>query len=382
MTARSLSWLLFGLLTAFGAAPQEPPAEAPPAEAAPPAETAPAEAAPEQAPAEVAAPEAPPAEVPPPPEGPPDILQVQMHVWISETNEQGLRDLGANLQFVRFVDGVEQPTGSLQEVRTNVFDPLNPSFSVTLPAPAPSLFDPPLRPDLAGTPADGIQSQGGAGLTFSLIDDDRGTIEGVFRSIEQKQDLDLISKPELLVINGSTAEINAGGEVPFQDLEFDNKGAPQLNVAFKEIGVNMKVTPTIRSDNFVQLQLDQLDVSDVARIDNIRGVDLPVISKRSQTGVVLVPSGTVAAIGGLSSRIIRKSERRVPILGRIPLLGIPFRGRQSEVDNTHLLVWVAPTIVDLREMSDDAMSALQFWREGSWRFIREIEEEIEVLDQE
>ena len=304
--------------------------------------------------------------------------QVQMHVWISETNERGLRDIGANLAYKRFAD----EDSPLQQINTNVFDPFNPNFTVTLPPPDQSIFPPPIRPDQSGTLDDGLQTQSGAGLTFSIIADDSGRIEGVFRAAERNNDVDLISKPELLVIEGQTAEIRAGGMVPYQDLKYDDKGNAQLKVTFEDIGVNMRITPTVRPDNLVQLNISQLEVNDVTRIDNIRGIELPVFATRSQTGVVLVPNGQALVIGGLSSRVTRRTERRVPILGRVPVLGIPFRGRRSEVQNVQLLIFVAPTVVDLRQMTTAAQDALDFWRNGGWQNEETIQSEIDLLQTE
>lgn len=318
-----------------------------------------------------------PADVPPPTPAP--FLQVQMHVWISETTEQGLRDLGANLTYTRIVDGVETQGDSLQQVSTNLFNPRNPLFNVTLPAPDRTQFSAPLRPDQSTLLPD-LQTQSGAGLTFSLIEQDHGSIDGAFRSIEQKSELDLISKPELVVINGAQATIKAGSKVPFQGIDHDLSGRTQLLVAFKDIGVNMVVVPTIRPDKLIKLDLQALDVTDVIRIDNIRGIDLPVISTRSQTGEVLVPDGQALVIGGLSTRVATKSERRVPLLGRIPILGIPFRARRSETDSTHLIVFVEPTVVDLRKMNAGTESALKFWQEGGWKHEGRIEEEVAIME--
>jgi type II secretory pathway component GspD/PulD (secretin) len=122
-------------------------------------------------------------------------------------------------------------------------------------------------------------------------------------------------------------------------------------------------------------------VSDVARFDNIRGLDLPVVSTRSQTGRVTLPNGQMLVIGGLTSRVVRKSERRVPVLGRIPVVGIPFRSRTSEAQIKGLIIFVRPTIVDLRELSPRAESAMAFWRKQSaeWKNRTAIEQEIASL---
>jgi len=320
-----------------------------------------------------------------------DIRQVQVQVWISETNEQGLRRLGANLNYNRFNPSeywgeppVEQ-NGSLQQVVSNVIDPVNDFSRVTLPAPTPppgAVFTPGiLRPDESG--AAGIQTRSGVGLTANIISTGQGALEGTFRAIENKGDVDLISKPAVLVVNNVPAEIKAGGQIPFQTVEYP-KGAPNLSVAWRDIGVNLKLQPTILPNDFVQLHVQQLEVSDVARIENLRGVDLPVCSKRSQTGFVIVPNGQTLVIGGLSSKVERKSERRVPLVGRIPVLGMPFRSRQSEVNVTTLLVFVSPTIVDLREMREDSMNALYFWRQKAdkWKNAEKVEEELKAMDME
>ncbi len=313
---------------------------------------------------------------PQPQEGPVDIQQVQIQVWISETTEDGLRDLGTNLNYTRFVRG-EEMSGSLERIQTQTFDPMDPDQRVTLPAPGNRE---PLRPDLEGGLGDGVQTQRGAGLTFSIIDAGRGTIDGVFRSLERKTDVDLISKPELLVTNQNNAIIHAGGEVPYQGLEW-HRNEPVLNVRWQNIGVDLDLTPIVLPNNMVQLNINTLDVSDVVRIENVRGVDLPVFSTRSQTGEVVVPNGQTLVIGGLSSRMVRSTERRVPVVGRIPLLGIPFRGRQAEAANTHLLIFVSPTIVNLRDMAPEAVNALNFWRQERWRHEGRIDQEIQHMQQ-
>ena len=314
------------------------------------------------------------------PAGPPDLRQVQVQVWISETNEQGLRDIGTNLDFNRVVRGEEQ-SHSVQRVRTQVFDPFNPDFLVTMPAPDPTGESPPLRPDQSGSLADGIQTQAGAGMTFSILSTDYGTIDGIFRSFERTSDVDLISKPELLVVNGQSAQINAGGEFPYQSVQYNNQGVPILNVAWENLGVNINLTPVIRSDDLIQINFTELDVTDIVRVDNIRGIDLPVFSQRKQTGEVLVPNGQALVIGGLSSRVVRRTERRVPIVGALPLVGIPFRGRRADAGNNHLLIFVSPTVVDLQEMEPRSINALNFWQNREWSNRERIRREVQALDE-
>lgn len=319
--------------------------------------------------------------VPPPPLT--DLRQVQVKVWISETSEQGLRDLGANLVYNRFVRGVEQ-SGSLQSVKTSTIT-LNDRFGTTvLPFPDASKFGLPLRPDLNNDLNDGLQAIRGAGLEFSIIEAGEGTIDGIFQSLERHIELDLISKPELIVANNMVAVIKAGGQVPYQDVAYTPGTlitTPKLQVAWRDVGVNLNITPSILTNDMVQLSITELEVSDTVRIDNLRGVDLPVFSSRSQTGNVFVPNGTTLVIGGLSSRVVRQTERRVPVLGKLPIVGIPFRSRKSDAEITSLLIFVSPTIVDLRAPTPQAKSAMTFWRDrgGEWANRERLDREVQVM---
>lgn len=328
----------------------------------------------------------PPAEAPPPaadapPPGPVDVRQVQVKVWISETNETGVREIGSNLNFTRFVRGEEQST-SLQQIRSNTTT--EGISTTTLPYPDEALFGKPMRPDISS--ATGLQTYSGAGIEFSIIKADYGTIDGMLQTMETRTDADLISKPELVVANGLKAVIKAGEQIPFQDVQYPKtaagRGTPELQVNWRDVGMNMSLTPTIMPNDYIQLNIDTLEVSEVSRLDNLNGLKLPVFSSRSQTGVVFVPDGTTLVIGGLTSRSVLKSEQRIPFVGSIPLLGIPFRGRKSDAKLTSLLIFVAPTIVDMRAPTPQANSALHFWREhgSSWENQDRIESEVNAME--
>ena len=300
---------------------------------------------------------------------------------ISETNEQGLRDIGNNLEYKRFANG-EELTGSIQQVQSELFEPTALNFSgPTLPAPvasSPDAFSLPLRPDSDNNPRTGISAPSGAGLEYSIIDTDYGTVEGVFRSIETKGDLDLISQPEVLVANTASASIKAGTKLPYQTV--DDKTFVNLVVSWKDVGVNMTLIPTIM-DDYVKLDLAELNVSDRLKPVLSRGLELPVFSTRAQTGLVIVPNGQTLVIGGLSSRTITQSEQRIPLLGDLPIIGMPFRKRLNEAEITSLLIFVRPTIVDLRALSEEGTSALEFWRGrgNQWENATRIEAEIDRM---
>ena len=81
-------------------------------------------------------------------------------------------------------------------------------------------------------------------------------------------------------------------------------------------------------------------------IETKSGSILPVITSRELTTRVNVPSGHTVAIGGLVENQKSKIEKKVPILGDIPLLGLLFRHTEDTVSKNNLIILITPTILD------------------------------------
>jgi type II secretory pathway component GspD/PulD (secretin) len=325
-----------------------------------------------------------------------DIRQVQIQIWISQTDEAGLREIGSNLNYTRFVRGKEQ-SGSVERIRTETFNPASRDLRATLPPPDSNTYPDNVRltpeSDTAWTGGNTIipdptrpgefliNAQRGAGLTYSVLDKDRGMIDGILRGIETTSDSDLISKPELLVANNGEAEIRAGDEIPFQTVQYTT-AIPTLKITWRNLGVNIRLKPTIMAPDLIGISIPNLEVSDRLKETPIQGLQVPVFSMRKQIGSVLVPNATTLVIGGLSSRVTRKTEKRVPIIGKLPVLGIPFRSRSNDAVNSQLLIFISPTIVDLRTMKPETDSALNFWQGKEWENSEQLKQEADLMDED
>jgi general secretion pathway protein D len=78
-----------------------------------------------------------------------------------------------------------------------------------------------------------------------------------------------------------------------------------------------------------------------------------ITNKRSATTSVLVEDGKTAVIGGLIRDNVTVGERKIPLLGDIPLLGWLFKFRSKHTEKTNLLIFLTPTIVkNPKEMAE------------------------------
>lgn len=162
----------------------------------------------------------------------------------------------------------------------------------------------------------------------------------------------IVSQPKVVVLEGSTAKIESVRilriRLPDSNAIVADDGAVGsigLGRATEEVpvGVSLQVQPSVRAGSRIHLKI-------AAKSSNL-GPPLPpdgIPEELSRTVDVEieVAAGTTALLGGLSREGTGNSRSAVPILGRIPLLGILFRKRSHERDHEELLILVTPTLVE------------------------------------
>ena len=158
--------------------------------------------------------------------------------------------------------------------------------------------------------------------------------EGSFRSL---------AEPNLLAFPGEEASFLAGGEFPFPVVQ-GQTGA--VTVDYREFGVRLNFVAEITNSGAIRLKV----APEVSSLDfgaglELQGFRIPaVLSRRAET-VVELQEGQTFAIAGLLDSQINRSDRRVPFLGDIPIIGSLFRARELRDAQTELLVLVTPQLV-------------------------------------
>jgi len=216
----------------------------------------------------------------------------------------------------------------------------------------------------------------GGGL-YNIIGED---FEATLRALRVKGKTEILSRPSILARNNQQAVIVVGQQVPFiTNTRFDAVNGQINTVTYQDIGIILRVTPFISSDGMVEMIVAP-EISSVSdRTVNIsQGVNAAVIDKRSADTVVVTPNGQTVAIGGLISTQKTDQDRRVPVLGDIPVLGNLFKRKISTHAKTELLIFLTPFVVqrpgDLARMTEDETGRLEdapkvFTEEETKRFL-------------
>ncbi|HGK7302897.1 TPA: type IV pilus secretin PilQ family protein [Stenotrophomonas maltophilia] len=158
---------------------------------------------------------------------------------------------------------------------------------------------------------------------------------------------EVISNPRVVTTNQREALIKQGKEIGYVTISGGGAagGAQTPNVQFKEVVLELKVTPTITDDNRVFLNM-AVKKDEVQRYITLAGYgEIPEINRREVNTAVLVEDGQTVVIGGVYEFTDRSSVSKVPFLGDVPFLGNLFKKRGRNKDKAELLVFVTPKVL-------------------------------------
>ncbi len=158
---------------------------------------------------------------------------------------------------------------------------------------------------------------------------------------------EVISNPRVVTTNQREALIKQGKEIGYVTISGGGAagGVATPNVQFKEVVLELKVTPTITDDNRVFLNM-AVKKDEVQRYITLAGYgEIPEINRREVNTAVLVEDGQTVVIGGVYEFTDRSSVSKVPFLGDVPFLGNLFKKRGRNKDKAELLVFVTPKVL-------------------------------------
>jgi general secretion pathway protein D len=208
----------------------------------------------------------------------------------------------------------------------------------------------------------------GGTIGVGRITDDGVSFAAILRAVEGDADTNLISTPSIVTTDNEEATLNVGQDVPLVSGSFSNTGGsgavnPFQTINREPVGVKLAITPQINEGDSMVLEVSQ-EISSFAS-SAAGAVDL-IINKRTIETTVIVDDGEILVLGGLLEDVLRESDQRVPVLGRIPLLGNLFRSRKTEKLKTNLMVFIRSTI--LRDANQTAFETNQ-----KYNMIRDIQ---------
>ncbi len=196
----------------------------------------------------------------------------------------------------------------------------------------------------------GIGNGAAIGLGTSRTDSDgnRTFYGALIQALNSVTDANLLSTPSIMTLDNQEAKIVVGQNVPFITGSTATVGSgvtnPFTTIERQDVGITLKVTPTLSGGGTILLEVEQEVSSVVPSAEGVNSADL-ITNKRSIKTTILADDGQTIVLGGLVQDDVTKSVSKVPLLGDIPGLGILFRSTSDSRVKRNLLVFLQPTVV-------------------------------------
>jgi len=187
----------------------------------------------------------------------------------------------------------------------------------------------------------------------------------VLNALDSITDVNVISSPQLMVLDNQTALLQVGDQVPIATqsaVSIIDAEAPIVNaIEQRDTGVILTVTPRVNAGGLVVLDIQQ-EISDVVPTET-SGIDSPTISQRRIETTVAVQSGETVALGGLIRESRTRGKTGIPILHELPIVGSLFGASTDAKERTELLIVITPRVVrsteEARAVTNDLRKRLR-----------------------
>lgn len=258
--------------------------------------------------------------------------QVMIEAKIVKTTLADNENLGIDWSTVLYASGAKRP----------ITYPFHPSDNNTF---ATGSF-----PDLTEIKDGTLKTTDLAKEVFSYGTLDASGVSAMLNMLKSRGDTRILSNPRIVTLDNLNARIVVGEQFPIPSYTFspDQNKLQISGFEYRDIGIVFDVTPHVNSsEGFVTLSV-RPEVSAIkGSVSSVDGTTLPLLTNESAETNVMIRSGDTLIIAGLIKDETEDIEKKVPLLGSIPILGKAFTHNSKTVSKTDLIIFITPTIVTL-----------------------------------
>jgi general secretion pathway protein D len=179
-------------------------------------------------------------------------------------------------------------------------------------------------------------------------------IGAILHALQKQSDVNILSTPHITTSNHNKAKIIVGENRAFtmqsRITEATDPITPTVIKTFeyKDVGISLEITPHISQDGFVRLEINS-EFTKLIEDVTAPSTDTPTTAKRQAETIVSMNSGSTVVIGGLIRDDKTTIEKKIPLVGDLPLVGGLFRYQKDQLQKTNLLIFITPYILSSQE---------------------------------
>ena len=148
----------------------------------------------------------------------------------------------------------------------------------------------------------------------------------------------VLSAPKVTTMDHKEAEISSGRRIPYETTSQQGTATQ-----FIDAELSLSVTPHVTSNENIILDIHA--TKNAADFTNTDGNNNPTITTNEAKAQVMIASGRTTVLGGIYEKTRTETEKKVPFLSAIPILGFLFQNMDNEDIVSEILIFITATIV-------------------------------------
>ncbi|MDQ7065822.1 MAG: secretin and TonB N-terminal domain-containing protein [candidate division KSB1 bacterium] len=183
----------------------------------------------------------------------------------------------------------------------------------------------------------------GGGIMFGTLNTSQ--FNAVLNFLKTRMNSRLLSNPRILAMDNEPSDISVGTNVPIPQITRGVGGQGDIvTFSYKDVNITLRVIPHVVDANTITMYVNPI-IEEITGQVTVDRNTAPITSRREVDTVVKVRNGDTIVIGGMIKEQTVVRVDKVWLLGSIPLLGHLFRNQVVQKQQTDLLIFITPKIV-------------------------------------
>ena len=175
------------------------------------------------------------------------------------------------------------------------------------------------------------------------------SVDFILQALSEQNNVRILQRPRVFTSDNKEAKFFAGQDVTFQTGSTANENGTTTSFEQEAIGIGLNVRPRITKDRNVAMEIEIL-LSNIASTALVNSN--PVVNRRQTTTTVTVKNNQTIVLSGIRREDDTDVERKVPLLGDIPILGAAFTSTEKAKSLVELVMFITPVVVDNPDEND------------------------------
>jgi type IV pilus assembly protein PilQ len=187
-------------------------------------------------------------------------------------------------------------------------------------------------------------TRGPGGFKVGVMSDE---ISVFLKLLDEVTDLSVLARPKIMALNRQRAEVLVGARVGYLSTTATQTTTTQT-VQFLDTGIHLTFRPFISKNGMIRMELSpSVSEASLRTVTDAQGlqVTIPDELTNEMTTNVRVKDGQTLVLGGLFRESTKVTQRQVPFLGDIPIVGAAFTGQDDTVDRDEIIFLITPSII-------------------------------------